>query len=282
LLVSYLLRFTNELLDGIAGYEITVPEQNNNGMVSNVSIDEQLQLVVQSLGVLDRVWSCVLRGQMVDLEAAKKNVEAIRQDFNNYFPSQDAEYEEGQNDHGGHLTDLQTSGRFPPIQPSNKVREGRSIVGSKGYSTVAQTNRIRLRNVITLAKENLFSWMRVQLDVPLPPRVGEDDDEEENEEDGDEKPVLEPDEIKVNGNKTATSTDEKDDNATDAHEEGEDDLEEVDTDRKSLEMNEVVVEARSSEHTHFDDIFSRKVRIDLEERVEKEKLKSIFLPFFPD
>jgi hypothetical protein len=36
---------------------------------------------------------------------------------------------------------------------------------------VGQTDRVRLRNIIVLGKEGLFSWMRSSLDAPLPPRL---------------------------------------------------------------------------------------------------------------
>ena len=248
LLVSYLLRLTNELVEGITGYEA------GDDTPGSPTLDQQLQHVVESLGLLDRVWSCVLRGQMIDMAAAKDVVEmdTRRSQFEDHMPGL-----RGVAAPATTRTDSPhslSSGRFPPADPSSHhPRLGRAVMGSKGFSTVAQTNRIRLRNLLTLAKESLFSWMRVQLDVPLPPTVdGSDDgdgvvdgkDKGDSDRKADAGGNAEGDEPRVGDElKSEAGSDEE-----------EVDLEEVDTGGMAHEST-----ADGSAQTHFDALFARTV-----------------------
>jgi hypothetical protein len=261
LLVSYLLRLTSDLLDGIIGYEVTKQtsqvthsdedggdEEREDGISRDVPLlTEQLQQVIQSLSLLDKVWSCVLRGQLIDVKAAKSNVLQDFTESDDYFPmskdngnDSNGAVEEGHsNAREGHVP-----GRYP--SKSNKghhLKEARSIIGSKGFASVAQTDRIRLRNVIILGKENLFAWMRVQLNVPLPPpQIGVDEAEERD--------VETVEEAIDKGNRGVVDGSEGN---------GEEDLEEVDTDRKRDDGGKVDVAREAGGDSHFDDLFARKV-----------------------
>lgn len=255
LLVSYLLRLTSELLDGIIGYEVSpgIPERNddqdeseaNGGGAATTSPNEQLQNVISHLSFLDKVWSCVLRGHLVDVKAVKKNVELDSQkDFtDDYFPKEFSGREDPNEMQGINGSKSLSAGRYPPTLAANHIRESRIIIGSKGFSTVGQTDRIRLRNVIILGKENIFSWMRIQLDEPLPPKVdANDDDKEEEEREGNP-----PDKQSIKMEQEEFHQREV--------EEGEEDLEEVNTDQQR-----VVLKEKSHKNSYFDDLFARKVR----------------------
>lgn len=246
LLVSYLLRLTNELLEGITGYEA------GDDTPGSPTLDQHLQHVVESLGLLDRVWSCVLRGQMIDMAAAKDIVDMDTRH------SQFEEHNPGLRGVGAATTTDSphslSSGRFPPADPSSHhPRLGRAVMGSKGFSTVAQTNRIRLRNLLTLAKESLFAWMRVQLDVPLPPTVDGSDDGDGV---GDGKGKGDSDRTAgaggtAEGDEPRLGDELKEEAGSD---EEEVDLEEVDTGGMAHEST-----ADGSAQTRFDALFARTV-----------------------
>ncbi|UZJ55258.1 hypothetical protein CBS101457_004578 [Exobasidium rhododendri] len=292
LLVSYLLRYTNELLDGISGYEVCSKEglegDDDDESEKRRSLDAGFRSVIQSVDVLDRVWSCVLRGQMVDLKAVTKNVETSSQNYEGDFPMQNhAEYSRAGVEGTVYGTEAFHEGRFPPPLASGKLQEGKSFVGSKGHSTVAQTNRIRLRNVMTLAKENLFGWMRVQLDVPLPPRVVHDD--EENEEDGKagrgevfDQQEDDPLGVKVEGEGVGSlhgsevfnvrrPKKEILDQDAEASEEEEEDLEEVNTNADRMTHAYDDEEEKTEEHNHFETLFAQKIDPDALDSEEEEE-----------
>lgn len=78
LLINYLLRYTNEITDGIPGYEIgsRAAEQlvgDKESATGTTSVSTNLEKVIGSLDLLDRVWAAVLRGNMIDMKQAKEN-----------------------------------------------------------------------------------------------------------------------------------------------------------------------------------------------------------------
>lgn len=282
LLVSYLLRLTSELLDGIAGYDtmtsttqVTHGDEDGQDEEDEVSRDmpllsEQLQRVIQCLSLLDKVWSCVLRGQLIDIKAAKSNVQQDFTDSDDYFPAS----KEGDGSHGAGEERQQSKARVEPAAVPGRypsrlnrgyhLREARSIVGSKGFASVAQTDRIRLRNVLTLAKENLFAWMRIQLNVPLPPpQIGLEEVEERDVE-----------VIREAIDKGAVGVVDM------GEAEGEEDLEEVDTDRKGEGAGEKDMTREQDGDSHYNDLFARKVSgaILLNYRTDISELSAIDRP----
>jgi hypothetical protein len=250
LLVSYLLRLTSELLDGIAGYQLSAEathdndgEEDTEEVIKDVPLlTEQLQYVIQCLSILDKVWSSVLKGQLIDINAARINVERDFKDSDDYFPQGQEDERQYKSAKAG-INDV--AGRYPSQSHKGQhLKEAKSIVGSKGFASVAQTDRIRLRNVIMLGKENLFAWMRIQLNVPLPPpQIGAEEDVGEEE---DLEEVVNPTMVKAE-NLSAI--------------EGENDLEEVDTDRLRPENGkEESIKREGGGDPHYDDLFARKVR----------------------
>lgn len=156
LLINYLLRYTTEITDGLQGYELGSRADRR----TSDDVSKALEHTVRALDLLDRVWAAVLRGKMINLKAAKQHT------------VQDTERSREELSHPGMLRrDEETTGRYASAANDDLVEENRSVVGSRGYATVAQTQRIRLRNVLTLAKETLFTWMRTQLDAPPPPQI---------------------------------------------------------------------------------------------------------------
>lgn len=93
----------------------------------------------------------------------------------------DEEEEEVGFGHGyrsGSLDPFANSGRSMSSTPAPFNRNGRqiqsesfSILGSKLNSTLGQTDKVRLRNLLVTSKENLFVWMRKVLDLPKPPQL---------------------------------------------------------------------------------------------------------------
>lgn len=253
LLVSYLLRYTNEILDGIAGYEIgSIEDPSSSADV----LGQELQMTVDSLNLLDRVWSCVLRGQMVDINAVKRNIERAKDESDDLFPLAGFS-RQGQEAQNGSMGDAnQESGRYPPEQPNKSEKEGKSIVGSKGFATVAQTHRIRLRNLVALGKENLFTWMRVQLDVPLPPKLDAEKDDDLDVATSRPEATVDEDAEATNMASGAVTVMKKEDDDDD-DEEGEE-LEEVVTNGRLAEANDGDLQPKHD--SHYDDLFARKVR----------------------
>lgn len=100
--------------------------------------------------------------------------------------------------------------------------------------------------MITLAKENLFAWMRTQLDAPLPPQI-EDSKKVEKK----ENQIL----IETQGDLDDTNgeNDVKND-----EEEAYIQLEDVKTERGEPDDN----------HNHYDDLFSRQIDPDAEDEEE--------------
>ncbi|PWN37746.1 uncharacterized protein FA14DRAFT_170530 [Meira miltonrushii] len=250
LLINYLLRYTNEITDGIPGYEIgsrsadqLVGDEEKVAGTSNIS--SSLEKAIASLDLLDRVWSAVLRGNMIDMKQAKEHsktdIEVGKNSLS--FPGLGTPYTHSAS-HEQHQIE-QNQGRYPENAQQRSQRDNHSVVGSRGFSTVGQTQRIRLRNVITLAKENLFAWMRTQLDAPLPPQIEESRKEEKKE-------SLNLIEEQGDLDTADGATDSQD-----AEEENEIQLEDVKT-----ESND--------NYNHYDDLFSRQIDPDAEDEDDED------------
>lgn len=246
LLINYLLRYTNEITDGIPGYEIgsrsadqLVGDQEK--VAGAPSVSSSLEKAIASLDLLDRVWSAVLRGNMIDMKQAKEHskndIEVGKNSLS--FPGLGTPYTHSASHEQRQLE--QNQGRYPKNAHQRSQRDNHSVVGSRGFSTVGQTQRIRLRNVITLAKENLFAWMRTQLDAPLPPQIEESQKDEKKES---------QDLIEKQGDLDATDS-------HNAEEESE------------IQLEDVKTESNNS-HNHYDDLFSRKIDPDAEDEDEED------------
>lgn len=252
LLVSYLLRFTGDLVDGIQGYETEGEEAQG---VATLSVEEQLDLVLWFMVVLDKIWAAVLKGHVVDYKTIKGRA------------SEEAK--------GAGAKEKIIDGRFTSVVTNGQeggegagTPESKPLVGGKGTSTVGQTDRIRLRNVAVGARDGLFAWMRQQLNRPIPPRI-EDDGEDEEElfiEQGDVDQEEEAQEFREHEGATRCSNGAQ--IRQQQEEDEEDEMEEVDIDKVAKGDDEEEPEPRS----HYDDLFARK--IDLDDSDDEEEVEA--------
>lgn len=317
LLISYLLRCSTDLCDGITGYSLAMGAEaekrhrkrkqaeqehgekpiRNGDLASNqddngeedaeseedeeeerqhqiASRAKQLNLALQTIDLLDRVWAAVLRGNLVNLPVAVSNARKA-------FPdSDDAAAEtsagDGLRSHQAYhpRTTHSTSslvpspaidGRFVSGSTSthNAPKESLPIHGGRGNRTVGVTNQVRLRNIAISSREKLFSWMRTELDAPPPPIMDELD------------PEREPNDNTVQGLfgiKTESSK------ATDADAEAEEDAgEDADFEDVAIGGEEEVkqeegynAEEDTQEHKHYQDLFGRKLDPDEDDEDEED------------
>lgn len=261
LLINYLLRYTNEITDGIPGYEIGSRSAkqlvgDEEKVAGTINVSSSLEKAIASLDLLDRVWSSVLRGNMIDMKQAKehtkKDIDIGKNSLS--FPGLGTPYSHSAS-HEQHQIE-QNQGRYSENANQRVQRDNHSVVGSRGFSTVGQTQRIRLRNVITLAKENLFAWMRTQLDAPLPPQIEESRKNEKKEN---------IDLIKSQGDLDDRDgvTDLQND-LENAEEESEIQLEDVKTENEESNNN----------NNHYDELFSRQIDPDAEDEDEEESTEN--------
>lgn len=285
LLVSYLLRLTTEITDGIQGYDLTSesasagPSSHARGEGVPLSaygeVESSLHLVVHSIGALDRVWAAVLRGQMVDLQIARKNAQSDANRSVGPLPSMDVSLRVRDSAHGQQHESMHSTstGRYPAAAAARDPRDSRSIVGSRGAATVAQTQRIRLRNIVVLAREGLYSWMRKQLDAPPPPTVDDEvrnakaDDRELLAEEGDVDQLDEMEAAEAGlaeGLSRGSGQSESDENYLEM-------IAGMDTSAKEEDSAGASQKAPapSGEYSHYDSLFARKVRMRNTQRLPK-------------
>lgn len=251
LLINYLLRYTNEITDGIIGYDVSSLSAEAE---SSTSADTTLKYVVRSLSLLDKSWASILRGQMVDLKIARQHIQQENEIDTGLFPF------ESTHNHPSAI-DEATTGRYPPIESVSSSKEATSILGSRGFATVGQTHRIRLRNIITLAKENLFSWMRTQLDAPLPPMMEEESSRyEQSEQKGDDPHSADtmadntdfPEEADLEHTSLPQEEPESNDHRADS---------EIDLQQTKTKIDEM----QGPTSAHYDELFARKLDPDADD-----------------
>ncbi|WFD37332.1 uncharacterized protein MJAP1_000276 [Malassezia japonica] len=213
---TYLLRLTTELTEGVVGYSTKSDSEH--------TAKAQLLHVLYWADLLDQLWAARLQRVPQRLSDAQKSAKTR-------FPTLDMESESMRID--------AESVRPPPIVHGAVDEQ---------IPPYAQTDRVRLRDVLSQAEQQLFGWMRNELGVPQPPEqeewggeLNEPGEAPEWGEDGAESVPEESDEIKED---TAENT------------EGEDTPE--------------AATAADREHEHYADVFSKKLDPDEEEDEENE------------
>ncbi|EST09887.1 hypothetical protein PSEUBRA_000283 [Kalmanozyma brasiliensis GHG001] len=307
LLVSYLLRCSTDLCDGITGYSLAMEaeafkrqrkrqreEQPAGTSGDQLASDEdgdsdsdeeeerqrqiasrtrQLNLALQTLDLLDRIWAAVLRGNLINLPVALSNAKAA-------FPESTEPAGMGEESSSGDESKSGKSrlpravystsslvpspaidGRFASratASSSTAPRESLPIHGGRGNRTVGVTDQIRLRNIAISSRDKLFSWMRSELDAPAPPTMEENDLDQE-----------EP-----RGNTVEGTLEIKQDPATvlDTAEEGDDpDFEDVAIGEEQPDEEEGYDAGEDTEeHQHYQDLFDRKIDPDADDDDEDE------------
>lgn len=312
LLISYLLRCSTDLADGVTGYSLAMeveatrrerkrqkkqnqPERKEgetSGRDANGDNDEdedddagsdldeeedrqqqiasrtkQLNLALQTLDLLDRIWAAVLRGNLINLPVALTNA---RKAFPDSQDAAVADDEVSSNDHALphqpyrpraiHSTSSLVpspaiDGRFASSSSSSTntaPKESLPIHGGRGNRTVGVTDQVRLRNIAISSREKLFAWMRTELDAPAPPVMDEHD------------PEHEPRDNTVEG---ALDIKQDPDTAADPTEDADDpDFEDVEIgDGQPAEEEGYDAEEDTEEHRHYQDLFDRKLDPDADD-----------------
>lgn len=297
LLVSYLLRCSTEFSEGITGYSLATEfeamknkrkrtrehvdkpdgahmehkqsdkdrdyddqdwdeEQERQHLIA--SRTKQLNLALQTLDFVDRIWVAVLRGNLINVDVALSNARKAFPDSPDTTQDQLAHHSRISH------TILSTSslvpspaidGRFVSGVSSSRsaqARESLPIHGGRANKTVGVTDQVRLRNIAICSREKLFSWMRAELDAPPPPTMQED---EQNELSDSTLPgVLE---------------DEQDaDTGDDATQEADDDRDFEDVAIGDDQVDNRAgydVEQDTEEHQHYQHVFDRKLDPDADD-----------------
>lgn len=289
LLVSYLLRCSTDLCDGIAGYGLgmeieqhrrdakrqkTVSE-TEQPTSSDSEVDEeedrrqatqlrhrQLNLVLQMLDLIDRIWAAILRGNLISFSTALANSIAAYSDPEEISNSGAAtaaapfrsKFEAAR---------LTTSFVASPALHQRGSRESLPVHGGKGQRTVGVTDQVRLRNIAISSREKLFAWMRTELDAQPPPTLEVDPGQEppDNTIDGIYAKPLEQ-----TLDFPAPPKDESDDSV-----DGQDgDMEDVDIQNAEKEAEDYDRQEDTAEHRHFQDLFDRRIDPDEDETDEED------------
>ncbi len=305
LLISYLLRCSTELSDGITGYSLAMEveagrrerkwqkkesaksqsakgkngksrqatDADDDGNESESDEEEerqhliasrtkQLNLALQTIDLLDRVWAAVLRGNLINLPVALGNARKA-------FPETshtDADGDAGPdgkshsrlpyNPRSIHSTSSLVpspaiDGRFASNTSSASAgytqRESLPVHGGRGNRTVGVTDQVRLRNIAISSREKLFSWMRTELDAPAPPVMDEHD--------------AEPEANTVEGAMEVKVEQQQEE----AGEEEEADMEDVEIDQAQVKEENYDEEEDTEEHRHYNDLFERKLDPDADD-----------------
>ncbi len=171
LLISYLLRITSHAADGIPGYSLAAIKSNTSD-----ALQSEISRALVMLESLDRVWNAVLCGEQVLFEHVRKNAgddvdRAVAKGGKKRKRGAPRQEDEEDYETATSLRYMGGSMRRPEEEAQAVLRDSQPILGSKGIRTVAQTDRVRLRNIIVLGKKQLFSWMRTSFDAPPPART---------------------------------------------------------------------------------------------------------------
>ncbi|CBQ67669.1 conserved hypothetical protein [Sporisorium reilianum SRZ2] len=308
LLVSYLLRCSTDLSDGITGYGLAMEyealrrqrnrqRQQHHSATENATGDavqddndedsdsdqeeerqhqiasrtKQLNLALQTLDLLDRIWAAVLRGNLINLPVALSNAKKA---FPDSTDVEAADAASNTNDHPHprrpHLAPAMHStsslvpspaidGRFvsnAASSSSTMPRESLPIHGGRGNKTVGVTDQVRLRNIAISSRDKLFSWMRSELDAPAPPTMQGDEAEQDEPRDNTLGGALE---VKQEPD-AAAEQGEEDDEA---------DFEDVEIDGGNAEEGYDAAED-TEEHKHYQDLFDRKLDPDADDEEDDD------------
>ncbi|WFC96455.1 hypothetical protein MBRA1_003112 [Malassezia brasiliensis] len=139
---AYLLRLTTELTEGIVGYPIR-------------NAPDRFALLTQVLywtDLLDQLWDARIRRIALPLTDAQ---------------------------HTAHERFPENVPEAVRIEDAESVRPFAQVKGDTDTSIPAydQTERVRLRDVLSQAEQQLFAWMRDALGAPPPPVQDEEDDD---------------------------------------------------------------------------------------------------------
>lgn len=308
LLVSYLLRCSTDLCDGISGYSLAMETEalkpqrkrqkreshqasNDGEPPSNEDDDtdsdeeeerqhqiasraKQLNLTLQTLDLVDRLWAAVLRGNLINLPVALSNAKnsfpestdmadsPAASSSDRHPPSRNPQMSRISHSTSSLVPSPAIDGRFASNASASAInapRESLPIHGGRGNRTVGVTDQIRLRNIAISSRDKLFSWMRSELDAPAPPTMREDDVEQDEPRDNTVEGALE---IKQ----------DPDTGADDPTRDGEDpDFEDVAIGGQPPEEEEGYDAAEDTqEHQHYQDLFDRKIDPDEDDDDEDE------------
>ncbi|GAC95642.1 hypothetical protein PHSY_003218 [Pseudozyma hubeiensis SY62] len=293
LLVSYLLRCSTELSDGITGYSLAmeveamkrqrkrqkqdrVDETDTDGEEESDDEEEerqhqiasrtkQLNLALQTLDLVDRIWAAVLRGNLINLPVALTNARKAFPDTTETVSAQDQPPS-----HKSHIprtvhstTSLVPSpaidGRFrssdASSSSSSEPRESLPIHGGRANKTVGVTDQVRLRNIAISSRDKLFSWMRAELDAPAPPTMEDEEGEADEPSDNTVEGAL--------GVRQGTDTVA---DGTGVDEEEEEEFEDVAIGADQLDDSKGYNgEQDTEERRHYQDLFDRKLDPDADD-----------------
>lgn len=310
LLISYLLRCSTDLCDGITGYSLAMEvevlrkqaksrkvdqssSQRNIGRTDTEgkSVDDgddgddrddrnnktsdlykeeerqhqtmlrtkQLNLVLQTLDLLDRVWTAVLRGNLVDFPVALSNarkafpepasVVTVDGEVNDMAKQQQAHhpYRPATIHSASLVPSPAIDGRFTSstsFSAGTTPRESVPVHGGRGNKTMDVTDQVRLRNIAISSREKLFSWMRTELQAPPPPVIAEDD------------PEHEPSDNTVEG---ALGIRKDPDPPADTEEVEDPEFEDVAIGDKQPDEEGYDAADDTEEHKHYQDLFERRI-----------------------
>ncbi|KAJ1031823.1 hypothetical protein NDA13_002209 [Ustilago tritici] len=312
LLISYLLRCSTDLCDGVTGYGLAMEieaerslrkkkeaeqaagqdsTRNGGGAADKEATEsdgeededeeeerqhqiasrtKQLNLALQTIDLLDRIWAAVLRGNLINLPVALSNARRAFPDTPE--AATDVRSSDGQRSHLPYHPRIVHSTSSLVPSPAiddrfhsgsntthNTPRESLPIHGGRGNRTVGVTDQVRLRNIAISSREKLFSWMRTELDAPPPPIMDELD------------PEREPNDNTVQGifgMKSDPGT------AGEAGEDGgeEADFEDVEIGGEAEEVKEEGYDAEqdTEEHRHYQDLFESKLDPDEDDEDDQE------------
>ncbi|SPO20836.1 uncharacterized protein UTRI_00313 [Ustilago trichophora] len=302
LLISYLLRCSTDLADGITGYSLAMEmdasrrqrkrQKRDQGKASGkdagaeaddddegsdsdqeeerqhqtASRTKQLNLALQTLDLLDRMWAAVLRGNLINLPVALSNArKAFPDSTDGDTTTQDQQRShQPYNPRTLHSTSSLApspaiDGRFvsgASVSTSVAPRESLPIHGGRGNRTVGVTDQVRLRNIAISSREKLFSWMRAELDAPAPPVMDEHDPEQEPPDNTVEGALG----IKQDPETAAAPAEDADDR----------DFEDVEIDAERNIEEGYDAEDDTEEHKHYQDLFDRKLDPDADDDDDDE------------
>ena len=301
LLLSYLLRCSNEIADGIRGYSLHMETDRRRRSLKKSRTDtssskegkkqadqadatsqdegeestddqdqvtelynKQLNYALETLDLLDRIWSAILRGHMINFSTARDNA---RRAFSNDSDDSAAPFRsrydatmftQGSNRSTSSLVPSPAlNGRFSSsaAHRPTSIHESIPIQGGKGPKTVGLTDRVRLRNIVVIARQELFSWMRKELEAPPPPLLDGESDDDADRLDNKLKAGTEAEVKEEEGAQTENDQVAEDDQGDD-----EGDFEDVDI-QSSAQKEAYDPSQDTEEHRHFQDLFDRKVSL---------------------
>ena len=155
------MRIMSDMSEGVVGYACSADDA--------LDTDTQLMYVLYWMDVLDHLWAARLSERHVALDEVQKCAASV-------FPTpEDA----------------------PRVHPvvQEVVMDDRVLGTPVDMPRYSPTDRVRLRDEMTRAREQLFGWMRDQLRLPRPPTIEEEPaSSSSSSSDDDEAPAREAEE----------------------------------------------------------------------------------------